>query len=56
MFAAMESPLPIETLLAWKGLAVGLWIALFLAGERLLPAADRPAACRASPAMPGCGC
>ncbi len=51
MFTAMESPLPIETLLAWKGLAVGLWIALFLAGERLLPAADRPAEARGLPRL-----
>lgn len=36
----------IENLIAWKGLAVGLWIALFLIGERLLPAASRPAEAR----------
>lgn len=47
----MEPPLPIETLLAWKGIAVGLWIALFLIGERLLPAADRPVEARGLPRL-----
>lgn len=47
----MEPPLPIETLLAWKGIAVGLWIALFLIGERLLPAADRPEEARGLPRL-----
>lgn len=47
----LETFLPVESLLVWKGLAVGLWIALFLIGERLLPAADRPAEARGLPRL-----
>ncbi|KZD12878.1 sterol desaturase family protein [Oceanibaculum pacificum] len=41
----------IESLLAWKAVAVGVWIALLLAAERLVPAATRPVEARGWPRL-----
>ncbi len=34
--------IPLQALLAWKGVVVGAWLALFLLAERLVPAAPSP--------------